>query len=115
MASGERKRSGSFFRDVYDVVRLVPRGRVTSYGAIAEYLGTRSSARMVGWAMNAAHTDTIGVPAHRVVNRNGLLTGKRHFGHPALMQQLLENEGIVVENDRVMDFTRFFWDPMKEL
>lgn len=115
MAGGERIRSGSFFQDVYEVVRLVPPGRVTSYGAVAEYLGSRGSARMVGWAMNSSHTDTGNVPAHRVVNRNGLLTGKHHFGHPALMQQLLENEGIIVENDRVKDFGKVFWDPVKEL
>jgi methylated-DNA-protein-cysteine methyltransferase-like protein len=107
--------SDSFFENVFAVVRLIPPGRVTSYGAIAEYLGSRGSARMVGWAMNAAHTDTLGVPAHRVVNRNGLLTGKHHFGHPAIMQQLLENEGIRVSEDKVLEFERLFWDPMKEL
>jgi methylated-DNA-protein-cysteine methyltransferase-like protein len=115
MAGGEPTRSGSFFQDVYGVVRLVPPGRVTSYGAIAAYLGTRGSARMVGWAMNASHTDTGGIPAHRVVNRNGLLTGKRHFGHPEIMRQFLENEGLVVKNDQVMDFEKVFWDPLKEL
>jgi len=104
--------SGSFFEKVYEVVRQVPRGRVTSYGAIAEYLGTRGSARMVGWAMNVSHA---AAPAHRVVNRFGLLTGKHHFGHPGLMQQLLENEGVEVENDRVVRFDELFWDPMKEL
>ena len=103
----------SFFEDVYAVVRLVPKGRVTSYGAIAHYLGTRGSARMVGWAMNQAHgTD---VPAHRVVNRIGLLTGKHHFGVPTRMQQLLENEGIHIKDDQVQDFKKLFWDPSVEL
>ena len=106
-------RTYSFFEDVYDVVRLIPEGRVTSYGAIAQYLGTRGSARMVGWAMNQAHgTD---VPAHRVVNRIGLLTGKHHFGSPERMQRLLEAEGIVVKDDRVRDFAKLFWDPSVEL
>ena len=103
----------TFFEDVYAVVRLVPAGRVTSYGAIAHYLGTRGSARMVGWAMNQAHgTD---VPAHRVVNRIGLLTGKHHFGAPDRMQQLLEEEGIRVKDDQVQDFKKLFWDPAVEL
>lgn len=101
-----------FFRDVYEVVKLIPRGRVTSYGAIATYLGTKMSARMVGWAMNAAPA---GVPAHRVVNRNGLLTGKHHFATPDTMQQMLEKEGIQVVNDQIVDFKRHFWDPAKEL
>ncbi len=101
-----------FFRDVYEVVKLIPPGRVTSYGAIAEYLGTKISARMVGWAMNAAPP---GVPAHRVVNRNGLLTGKHHFPTPRTMQQLLETEGIRVENDRIVDFHRVLWNPATEL
>jgi methylated-DNA-protein-cysteine methyltransferase related protein len=105
----------TFFEKVYEVVRLVPKGRVTSYGAIAEYLGTRGSARMVGWAMNAAHTDTANVPAHRVVNRVGLLTGKHHFGGPKVMQELLESEGIKVKKDQVMKFDTVFWDPSKEL
>jgi len=105
----------SFFHDVYKVVSLVPYGRVTSYGAIAEYLGIRGSARMVGWAMNASHNITNDVPAHRVVNRNGLLTGKRHFGGPKVMQQLLESEGIKVKNDKVVKFEKLFWDPGKEI
>lgn len=104
----------NFFQDVYEVVRLVPRGRVTSYGAIAHYLGTRSSARMVGWAMNQSHT-MHDVPAHRVVNRKGLLTGKNHFGDPILMQKLLEDEGIIVLNDQIQNFEQVFWDPSKEL
>jgi methylated-DNA-protein-cysteine methyltransferase-like protein len=104
----------NFFEDVYAVVRLIPQGRVTSYGAIAEYLGTKSSARMVGWAMNAAHTE-VDVPAHRVVNRSGVLTGKHHFGSLTRMQELLEEEGIIVENDQIKDFEKLFWSPMKEL
>jgi methylated-DNA-protein-cysteine methyltransferase-like protein len=99
-----------FFERVYAVVRQVPYGRVTSYGAIARYLGTGGSARMVGWAMNNAHSMD-DIPAHRVVNRNGLLTGKHHFPGTTLMQQLLENEGIVVLNDQVIDFQERFWDP----
>ena len=100
---------------VYDVVRLIPRGKVTSYGAIAKYLGTAGSSRMVGWAMNGSHREKPRVPAQRVVNRNGLLTGKHHFGSPDLMRQLLENEGIKVENDKVVDFKKHFWDPSEEL
>jgi len=105
----------SFFNRVYDVVRLVPHGRVTSYGAIARYLGTGRSARMVGWAMNSSHTCDEYVPAHRVVNRNGLLTGKFHFGNSTTMQQLLENEGAVIENDRIINFREIYWDPATEL
>jgi methylated-DNA-protein-cysteine methyltransferase related protein len=105
----------SFFEKVYAVARLIPYGRVTSYGAIAEYLGTRGSARMVGWAMNSSHTTTLNVPAHRVVNRAGLLTGKHHFGGPRVMQQLLESEGIKIEEDKVIRFHELFWDPLKEI
>lgn len=104
----------NFFADVYEVVKLVPQGRVTTYGAIAEYLGLKSSARMVGWAMNAAHSEP-DVPAHRVINRNGMLTGRHHFRTPTLMQELLENEGIKVINDQVQDFEKLFWSPIKEL
>jgi len=104
-----------FYQDVFEVVRQIPVGRVTSYGAIARYLGTAGSSRMVGWAMNLSHHQEVYVPAHRVVNRNGLLTGKVHFGSPDVMQELLENEGVAVENDCVTDFSRLFWDPMKEL
>ncbi|HAA16381.1 MAG TPA: cysteine methyltransferase [Cytophagales bacterium] len=104
----------NFFEDVYAVVRLIPTGRVTSYGAIAKYLGTGMSARMVGWAMNAAHTDD-SVPAHRVVNRNGVLTGKHHFGTPTAMQELLEAEGVTVFDDKIDDFKSKYWDPMKSL
>lgn len=105
----------SFFERVYDVVRQVPFGRVTSYGDVAEYLGGRMSARMVGWAMNACHTAHPPVPAHRVVNRNGLLTGKMHFGSPTLMQELLENEGVKVVKDQVQDFQVLRWRPLDEL
>lgn len=104
----------SFFQNVYDVVRLIPKGRVTSYGAIANYLGAKRSARMVGWAMNAAH-GIDDVPAHRVVNRVGLLSGKNHFSEPDRMEQLLKDEGITVVEDKVSDFKRIFWDPMTEL
>ncbi|MEQ9166828.1 MAG: MGMT family protein [Fulvivirga sp.] len=104
----------SFFQNVYDVVRLIPKGRVTSYGAIANYLGAKRSARMVGWAMNAAH-GLDDVPAHRVVNRVGLLSGKNHFSEPDRMEQLLKDEGITVVEDKVSDFKRIFWDPMTEL
>ena len=109
------KTDESFFEKVYEVARLVPHGRVTSYGAIASYLGTRMSARMVGWAMNTCHVHPHPVPAHRVVNSQGLLTGKHHFGGPGIMQQLLESEGIEVDNDRVVKFRELFWDPAKEL
>jgi len=105
----------SFFEKVYDVVRLIPYGRVSSYGAIAEYLGSKGSARMVGWAMNASHSAKENVPAHRVVNRKGLLTGKQHFGTPTIMQQLLESEGIRVVDDQIKEFEKIFWDPASEL
>jgi len=107
--------SNDFFEQVYEVTRKIPFGRVTSYGAIARYLGTARSARMVGWALNACHSHPRYVPAHRVVNRQGLLTGKMHFGTPTAMQQLLENEGIKVVNDRIVNFRKLFWDPCKEL
>jgi len=109
------KREESFFELVFEVALQIPKGRVTSYGAIATCLGTRLSARMVGWAMNAAHTTPANVPAHRVVNRNGLLTGKHHFETPTRMQELLELEGIEVINDKVVAFSKLFWDPSKEL
>ncbi len=104
-----------FFSRVYEVARLIPRGRITSYGAIARYLGTGRSARMVGWAMNSSHTVPGFVPAHRVVNRNGMLTGKHHFGNSSTMQQLLENEGFTVIDDIVLEFRERFWDPSAEL
>lgn len=103
-----------FFQDVYAVVRLIPSGRVTSYGAIAKYLGSARSSRMVGWAMNAAHSIP-DVPAHRVVNRKGLLTGKMHFGDAERMENLLKAEGVQVKNDQIIDFEKHFWDPMLEL
>lgn len=105
----------SFFENVYDVARMIPKGRVTSYGAIARYLGTGKSARMVGWAMNACSGISPKVPAHRVVNSSGLLTGKHHFKTPTLMQELLEKEKIKVENDKVLDFKTLFWDPNTHL
>ncbi len=104
-----------FFKDVYDVARLIPRGRVTSYGAIAKYLGIGRASRMVGWAMNSAGSQKKHVPAHRVVNRNGMLSGKHHFSTPYMMQELLEKEGIKVKKDKVVDFEKLFWDPAKEL
>lgn len=109
------KEADSFFTNVYAVARLIPRGRVTSYGAIAKYLGAARSARMVGWAMNNAHEQSPKVPAHRVLNRNGLLTGKQHFGAADAMQKLLEREGIQVKKDQVVEFKKLFWDPVVEL
>jgi methylated-DNA-protein-cysteine methyltransferase-like protein len=108
-------RDESFFELVFEVVRQIPKGRVTSYGAIAEVLGTRKSARMVGWAMNAAHNVRPKVPAHRVVNSQGLLTGKFHFDYPEKMQELLQKEGVIVVNDKVQDFKTRFWDPKTDL
>ncbi|QGY44603.1 methylated-DNA--[protein]-cysteine S-methyltransferase [Maribellus comscasis] len=104
-----------FFEKVYDVVKQIPPGRVTTYGAIAKYLGTTGSARMVGWAMNAAGSHSEFVPAHRVVNRNGLLTGKHHFDTPNAMKELLEAEGFEFEEDQIINFKERFWDPAKEL
>jgi methylated-DNA-protein-cysteine methyltransferase related protein len=113
MARTKKNQSkSSFFDDVYEVVKLIPKGRVTSYGAIAHYLGTKSSARMVGWAM---HGCPKGVPAHRVVNSAGLLTGKHHFKPPSLMQNLLKKEGVIVVKDKVKSFAEIFWDPNREL
>ncbi len=105
----------SFYEDVFEVTKLIPRGRVTSYGAIARYLGTKMSSRMVGWALSGAQHSTEKVPAHRVVNRNGMLSGKAHFGTPTKMQELLEKEKIKVVDDKVVDFEKLFWDPSKEL
>ncbi len=105
----------SFYEKVYEVARLIPPGRVTSYGAIAAYLGSVQSSRMVGWAMNNAHIQERYVPAHRVVNRNGLLTGKHHFGTSNAMQEYLEAEGIRVIDDQICDFEKHFWNPMIEL
>ncbi|MCW3077247.1 MAG: hypothetical protein JWO32_1856 [Bacteroidetes bacterium] len=104
-----------FFEMVYQVVRLIPKGRVTSYGAIAVYLGAKGSSRVVGYAMNGAHRVKPKVPAHRVVNRVGLLTGKHHFENPYQMQELLEKEKIKIKNDKVVDFEKLFWDPTIEL
>tara|TARA_R110000796_G_scaffold96719_1_gene202705 strand:- start:86969 stop:87367 length:399 start_codon:yes stop_codon:yes gene_type:complete len=104
----------NFFNNVYEVVKLIPAGRVTSYGAIAQYLGTKGGARMVGWAMNAAH-GLNDVPAHRVVNRSGVLTGRHHFQTPTLMQERLEAEGVKVNGDKIEGFSEVYWEPIKEL
>jgi len=109
------KEEYSFFENVFEVVKLIPPGRVTSYGAIAAYLGSKGSARMVGWALISSHQQNVNVPAYRVVNRNGLLTGKQHFASPTAMQESLEKEGIEVKDDRVVNFDKLFWDPAKEL
>ena len=111
--SGGKDRS--FFELVYTVVRQIPKGKVTSYGAIAACLGTKLSARMVGWAMNGAHSVKPPVPAHRVVNRNGMLTGRHHFKTPTRMQELLEKEGVVVKEDAIVNFREIFWDPNSSL
>ena len=104
-----------FFQDVFQVVELIPKGRVTSYGAIARYLGAVRSSRLVGWAMNASHRSGVNIPAHRVVNRNGMLTGKLHFESPTAMEDRLRAEGIVIVNDQIQDFDNHFWDPGVEL
>ncbi|MBB6610924.1 MGMT family protein [Pontibacter sp. Tf4] len=104
----------NFFENVYEVVKLIPKGRVTSYGAIASYLGAKGSARMVGWALIASQPFTK-IPAHRVVNRVGMLTGKQHFEGSNAMQERLEQEGVKVEKDQVVNFEKLFWDPSKEL
>jgi len=105
----------SFFEDVFEVVRQIPKGRVSSYGAIAAYLGTKMSARMVGWAMNSSHKVKPLVPAQRVVNRNGMLTGKNHFETVTQMEELLKKDGIEIKNDTVQNFDGLFWDPSKNL
>lgn len=105
----------TFFEQVYEVVKLIPFGRVTSYGAIARALGSAQSSRMVGWAMNVCHEYENSIPAHRVVNHCGLLTGQHHFGAPNVMQTLLENEGVQVKHNKVVNFKKVFWDPMQEL
>jgi methylated-DNA-protein-cysteine methyltransferase related protein len=115
MAKLKQKADSDFFSRVHDVTRLIPYGRITSYGAIAQYLGSGRSARMVGWALNASHTNPEFIPAHRVVNRNGVLTGKHHFGNSTTMAQLLENEGIIIEDDQIINFSERFWDPSKEI
>ena len=111
----DNSRHYSFFQNVWDVVRQIPEGRVTTYGAIATYLGAKSSARMVGWAMNASFIVTPKVPAQRVVNRNGMLSGKAHFATPTLMEELLKKEGILVIDDRITNFRDVFWDPVIEM
>ena len=104
-----------FFQRVYEVVLQVPSGRVTTYGAIARYLGSPGAARMVGWAMNQSHHAPEFIPAHRVVNRNGLLTGKHHFDGTHLMQEMLENEGAIIRENRILNMNEMFWDPLEEL
>ena len=106
--------NSDFFKDVYEIVKLIPHGKVSSYGAIAKYLGTTNSARVVGWAMNNSHHDS-SIPAHRVVNKNGLLTGKHHFPGEKTMESLLKKEGIIINNNRIQNFDNVFWDPIKEL
>jgi methylated-DNA-protein-cysteine methyltransferase-like protein len=115
MRQKESATHNNFFQQVYEVVRKIPRGKVTTYGAIARYLGAAGAARMVGWAMNASHSQFPPVPAQRVVNRNGYLTGKHHFAYPEQMQELLEAEGIEVVHDRIKYFEKHFWDPLCEL
>jgi methylated-DNA-protein-cysteine methyltransferase-like protein len=110
-----KKTEPLFFESVWEVVALIPHGKVTSYGAIARYLSTPKAARMVGWAMNASHTAKQSIPAHRVVNRLGFLSGKTHFGQMDLMETLLQNEGLIIEEDKIINFEENFWDPMKEL
>ena len=109
------KKDDNFFQLVYDIARQIPKGRVTSYGAIAAALGAKSSARMVGWAMNGSHRMKPKVPAQRVVNRQGLLSGRIHFDYPEQMQELLEKEGVKIKDNQVIDFQKKFWDPIKEL
>ena len=109
------KQNEGFFERVYQVVSQIPYGRVTSYGAVARYLGSTGAARMVGWAMNQCHTSDTFIPAHRVVNRVGMITGKHHFQGTNLMQELLENEGAIIEENRILNFHDLFWDPAEEL
>ena len=111
----DKSKNYNFFENVWDVVRQIPKGRVTTYGAIAAYLGAKSSARMVGWAMNSSFVVKPKVPAQRVINRNGMLSGKAHFSTPTLMEELLEKDGVKVENDTVLGFEKIFWDPAVEL
>jgi methylated-DNA-protein-cysteine methyltransferase-like protein len=112
LPSGNKE--NDFFQQVWELVRQIPKGRVTSYGAIAAALGLKSGARMVGWAMNSSHGQQPIVPAHRVVNRNGQLSGKNHFATPTLMQERLEKEGISIKNDTIINFSQHFWDPQQE-
>lgn len=111
----DRSKQYSFFENVWDVVRQIPEGRVTTYGAIANYLGAKSSARMVGWALNGSFSEKQDIPAQRVVNRNGMLSGKPHFATPTLMEELLKKEGIQVAEDKIINFSKVFWDPNIEL
>lgn len=115
MKKSESDINPSFFELVYEVVQQIPYGKVTSYGAIANFLGSKRSSRMVGWAMNASHHLPEQIPAHRVVNRNGMLTGKYHFNSPNLMEQLLKSEGAVIEDDRIVNFREMFWNPFLEI
>jgi methylated-DNA-protein-cysteine methyltransferase-like protein len=115
MTGEKEKNSNDFFSRVYEVTKLIPPGRITSYGAIARFLGSGRSARMVGWALNNCHNNREFIPAHRVVNRKGLLTGKYHFGNSTTMEQLLQNEGIIIEDDQIINFTEKFWDPITEI
>ncbi|MDB2656444.1 MGMT family protein [Crocinitomicaceae bacterium] len=108
------EKNKDFFHNVFDVVRLIPEGRVTSYGAIAKYLGAPRSSRMVGWAMNASHKEE-GIPAHRVVNRNGLLSGRAHFNPPEAMENRLKAEGIEVKDNQIQNFKSIYWDPSEAL
>jgi len=107
--------ANDFYQNVFDLVKVIPKGRVTSYGAIAKYLGATKSSRLVGWAMNISHTQEEYIPAHRVVNRNGMLTGKMHFSSPTEMETRLETEGILVIDDQIQNFKSIFWNPEKEL
>ena len=104
-----------FFERVYEIVRLIPHGRVTSYGSIAAFLGSKGSARMVGWAMNSSKNNPEYLPAHRVVNSSGLLTGKQHFGAANIMRELLESEGIIIEDDKIINFDQVFWNPAENI
>ena len=106
-----QKKDKTFFEKVYDITCQIPEGRVCSYGVIARYIGSPGASRMVGWALTHCHTSSKIVPAHRVVNRNGILSGKHHFRHENLMEELLESEGVQVENDKIKDFKKLFWDP----
>ena len=110
-----QKTKNDFFDQVFEVVKLIPKGKVTSYGSIANYLGAKRASRMVGWAMNKSHSLAAKVPAHRVVNRNGLLTGKAHFRTPDTMQSLLEAEGHVIIENQIQNFENVFWDPIEEI
>lgn len=115
MKNRQKKNNDSFFQRVYQVVEQIPESRVTSYGAIARCIGSPGASRMVGWALNNCHVLQNPIPAHRVVNRNGILSGKHHFRHERLMEELLESEGIRVLDDKIMDFNKHYWDPNIEL